>query len=296
MMHLHATPSVAFAPIMGHSHPLFLHDTIEMHTMEPIEVPPQLISRLRDANVVTVITGAGMSAESGVPTFRDVSTGFWAQFNAYQLASPDGWKADKARVWAWYEWRRGLVRNAMPHAGHHAIAELPQALNRALGREIKFTLVTQNVDDLHERAGFEGALHVHGSLFAPRCAVCGRAATFPHDPPQEAVEHITPPKCEHCGGFVRPGVVWFGEQLDVALLSKASRSAQGCDVLLVIGTSGVVRPISDLPQLARKSGAWVCEINPLATEVSSVAHLCWRATAAQALPALLSCLGSRGGG
>jgi NAD-dependent deacetylase len=267
-----------------------------MHIMEPIEVPHQLISRLLNANAVTVITGAGMSAESGIPTFRDISTGFWARFDAYELASPEGWKADKARVWAWYEWRRGLVRNAIPHAGHRAIAELPQAMNRAVGRatgnDVQFTLVTQNVDDLHERAGSEGALHVHGSLFAPRCAACGRAATFAHDPPKEAVEHIAPPRCEHCEGYVRPGVVWFGEQLDVALLSKASHSAQNCDVLLVIGTSGVVRPVADLPQLARKSGAWVCEINPLATEVSSAAHLCWRATAAQSMPALLSCLGS----
>lgn len=261
--------------------------------MNPSDVPQELVSRLLNASSVTMITGAGMSAESGVPTFRDASTGLWAQFDAYELASPEGWKADKTRVWAWYEWRRGLVANSQPHAGHHAITALPKVLCRTTGRQTEVTLITQNVDDLHERAGFGGALHVHGSLFEPRCSACGRPATFPHDPPQDAVAQIVPPKCDHCGGYVRPGVVWFGESLSVPVISRATRCAQDADVLIVVGTSGVVRPVSDLPRLARMRGTWICEINPMATEVSSEAHVCWRATAAQALPALLSCLENR---
>lgn len=264
--------------------------------MNPSDVPQELVSRLLNASLVTMITGAGMSAESGVPTFRDASTGLWTQFDAYELASPEGWKADKTRVWAWYEWRRGLVANSKPHAGHHAIAAMPKFLNSATGREIGFTLITQNVDDLHERAGFDGALHVHGSLFAPRCSTCGRPAAFVQEPPLEAVEHMAPPVCAHCGGYVRPGVVWFGEDLSVPMMGRATRSAQDADVLLVVGTSGVVRPVSDLPRLARMQGTWICEINPMTTEVSSEAHFCWRATAAQALPGLLSSLEVRSAG
>ena len=258
--------------------------------MDPTAVPAELVAHLLNAKSVTMITGAGMSAESGVPTFRDASTGLWAKYDAYALASPEGWNTDKTRVWAWYEWRRGLVGKSQPHAGHHAIVKLPEVLCRVRGSATGFTLITQNVDDLHERAGSVGALHVHGSLFAPRCSACGRSATFPNEPPQEAVEHIAPPRCDNCDGYIRPGVVWFGESLSPQVLDQAIRSAVDADVLIVVGTSGVVRPVSDLPGLARKQGTWVCEINPMATEVSAEAHLCWRSTAAQALPALRSAL------
>ena len=247
----------------------------------------ELLQQLRLANHVTVITGAGMSAESGVPTFRDASDGLWAQFDAYKMASPEGWKEDKNRVWAWYEWRRKLVKQCLPHAGHFAIAQLSEALSAVRGGKVGVSLITQNVDDLHERAGFVGAMHVHGSLFAPRCSACGRPGEFLADSLQEACTHLPPPKCGHCGGFIRPGVVWFNEGLDTRLWSQAVRSVQECDVLLVVGTSGVVRPVSGLPQLAKEHGVWVCEVNPNATELSSSVHLAWRVSAAEGLPALV---------
>ena len=267
-------------------------------TAQPMEFtrpPPELVDRLRGASNVTIITGAGMSAESGVPTFRDASEGLWAKFDPYALASPSGWKEDRSRVWAWYEWRRGLVSRTVPNAGHYAIAHLAESSTRNEGNEDKLTLITQNVDDLHERAGSLDALHVHGSLFAPRCSACGRQSQFATEPPKEPIEHIAPPRCGHCGGYVRPGVVWFGEDLPTGLWHHAVRSARGCDVLLVVGTSGVVRPISDLPRLARENGVWVCEINPRATEVSKYANISWQVTAAIGLPQLVAARTISGG-
>jgi NAD-dependent deacetylase len=258
--------------------------------MFPTNVPSELVSRLQGARAVAVITGAGMSAESGVPTFRDASAGLWANLNPQDIASPEGWVNDKSRVWAWYEWRRGLVSKAQPNAGHYAIAQLSASLQRSSGQATPVTVITQNVDDLHERGGLAGALHVHGSLFAPRCAACGRAAAFTQPPPADPVERITPPSCDRCGGFIRPGVVWFGENLDVRLMGQAVTTVRQSEVLLVVGTSGVVRPVSELPAMARDSGAWICEINPIESGISAVAHLCWRASAAQALPALLQSL------
>ena len=248
----------------------------------------ELIQRLRDAKSITVITGAGMSAESGVPTFRDASTGFWAKFDAYALASPQGWKENHSRVWAWYEWRRGLVSRTQPHPGHFAITDLSNSVNARPDGKGKFTLITQNVDDLHERAGFSNALHVHGSLFEPRCSACGNPSDFQAEPPTEAIEHMDPPQCTRCGGYVRPGVVWFGESLPTRLWHQSVRAVQECDLLLVVGTSGVVHPIADLPHIAKESGAWVCEINPQATEITHVAHHSWRVSAAVGLPLLVS--------
>ena len=264
--------------------------------MNSSTVPSELVSRLRDARAVAVITGAGMSAESGVPTFRDASAGLWAKLNPQDIASPEGWARDKSLVWAWYEWRRGLVSQAQPNAGHYAIARLSASLQQLSGHATPVTVITQNVDDLHERGGLSGALHVHGSLFAPRCAACDQATVFTQPPPTEPVERITPPSCTRCGGFIRPGVVWFGENLDFRLVGQAVNTVRLSDVLLVVGTSGVVRPVSDLPTLARESGAWVCEINPIASAISPVAHLCWRASAALALPALLQSLSEAKGG
>jgi NAD-dependent deacetylase len=174
-----------------------------------------------------------------------------------------------------------------------AITQLAQSLTLANASEVKVTLITQNVDDLHERAGFVGAMHVYGSLFEPRCSACGRAGQFDAEPPLEAIEHLAPPKCQHCGGYVRPGVVWFGEGLDVRLWHQAVRSVQNCDVLLVVGTSGVVQPIASLPEMARSKGAWVCEINPQTTEVSKYADLSWQVTAAVGLPALIDVGGTQ---
>lgn len=153
----------------------------------PIDVPVAILQALRHARHVLVFTGAGMSAESGIPTFRDAMHGLWAEFDPQQLASPEGWAADPERVWAWYEWRRHLVSQAQPHAGHQAVAALAGTLGRAQRRVVTVTVVTQNVDNLHERAGSVEVCHLHGSLFAARCDRCAAPAPFPQAPPQTAV-------------------------------------------------------------------------------------------------------------
>lgn len=163
---------------------------------------------LRSAQHIVVFTGAGVSAESGISTFRDDLTGLWSRFDAAELATPDAFRRDPDLVWGWYEWRRMNVLRASPNAGHVAIAAMEHHVP-------KLTLITQNVDDLHERAGSGSVIHLHGSLFAPRCFACARPARFPDEFPDEPEggRRVAPPKCSHCGGRIRPGVVWFGETL-----------------------------------------------------------------------------------
>ncbi|MFE3290334.1 NAD-dependent deacetylase [Rhodococcus sp. NPDC059234] len=252
--------------------------------MRSAEPDSALVDTIRSARRVVVFSGAGMSAESGVPTFRDALTGLWERFDPVELATPQAWARDSALVWAWYQWRAALVRRTAPNPGHRALAEW--------SRRTPLTVVTQNVDDLHERAGSVVAAHLHGSLFAPRCADCGT----PADPgfaaaeefDQQPVERIPPPECIRCGGLVRPGVVWFGEELPERDWRAASDAADGCDLMLVVGTSGVVHPAAELPLRAVRSGATVVEINPETTELSDRVTYSWRATAAHALPALVA--------
>lgn len=201
---------------------------------------------------IVVFSGAGMSADSGISTFRSGSNDLWHEFDPQQLATPQAWRRDSALVWGWYEWRRGLVMQAAPNPGHLAVARMQQAL----GAQV----VTQNVDDLHERAGVADVLHLHGSLFAPRCFDWAAPHPLP-SPPGAAQRRLEPPRCAHCGGEVRPGVVWFGEMLDDTVLRQAQERIAGCDLLLVVGTSGVVQPAAGLVGLAPRD-AVVVEVNP----------------------------------
>jgi NAD-dependent deacetylase len=226
---------------------------------------------------IVVFSGAGMSADSGIPTFRSGNNGLWSRFDPMALATPEAWRRDRELVWAWYEWRRGLVMAARPHAGHTAAAAMQQ--------ELGASLITQNVDDLHERAGATDVLHMHGSLFAARCMACGR----PHAlgaPPSIEQERLAPPTCSHCGGPVRPGVVWFGESLDMTVMRRASRVIAACDLLLVVGTSGVVQPAAGLVGAA-PADAVVVEINPEAAPAAGHIDFRWAATASRGLPAIL---------
>lgn len=243
----------------------------------PDPIPPVVKQALgRSFERIVVFSGAGMSAESGIPTFRSGQNGLWSEFNPSELATPEAWKTNKALVWGWYEWRRGIIQRAQPNPGHLAVARLQKALGA--------TAITQNVDDLHERAGVQDVLHLHGSMFAPRCSACGRPHTFAAEAPTEPLREIPPPVCSHCQGFVRPGVVWFGENLDVQLMGKARKLIQACDLLLVVGTSGVVYPAASLVQLAAAS-ALVIEINPEeGGHHQRVLH--WKTTAAYGLPRL----------
>ncbi|WP_426514084.1 SIR2 family NAD-dependent protein deacylase [Dactylosporangium sp. McL0621] len=233
------------------------------------------------AHSVVVFTGAGMSAESGVPTFRDDLTGLWARFDAERLATPEAFHADPDLVWGWYEWRRSRARRAEPNAGHRAVAALEAAVPGT-------TVVTQNVDDLHERAGSAAPNHLHGSLFAPRCIGAGaHPAVFPDaEEPQEG-RRLAPPRCDACGALVRPGVVWFGEALPEEALRAAVAAAASCDVLLTVGTSGVVYPAAEIPRIAARAGAAVVQVNPDPTPLDAVSTLNLRGTAATILPALV---------
>jgi len=233
---------------------------------------------------IVVFSGAGMSADSGIPTFRSGSNGLWGEFDPQQLATPDAWQRDKETVWGWYEWRRGHVMAATPNPGHLAVARLQ--------REFGAQVVTQNVDDLHERTGVEDALHLHGSLFAARCDRCGARATL-SDPPPEAQRRLTPPTCAACGqGAIRPGVVWFGEQLDDAVVNAAAQRIAECDLLLIVGTSGVVYPAAGMVRLASKD-AVIVEINPQPGDVAANVSFRWQTTAAAGLPAVAALLSSR---
>jgi NAD-dependent deacetylase len=249
-------------------------------------LPSGAAELLARARRVVVFTGAGISAESGVPTFRDDLTGLWARFDAQRLATPEAFHADPDLVWGWYEWRRARVRRAQPNPGHLAIAAIEAMVPGSV-------VITQNVDDLHERAGSRAPIHLHGSLFAPRCvADAAHPAAFPDTEQEESADlgegRRRPPRCTRCGALVRPGVVWFGEALPEAALTAAIEAAASCDVLLAVGTSGVVYPAAEIPRIASRSGATVMQINPEPTPLDRVCAINVRGTAAQVLPALVT--------
>lgn len=226
-----------------------------------------LAERLRNAQHVVAFTGSGASAESGIPTFRDALTGLWERFDPAQLATSEAFRADPSLCWGWYEWRRLKVLQAQPNGAHLAIAELARHVP-------KLTVVTQNVDELHERAGSRDVIHLHGSLHSPRCIDCGLAYTLPltSEALPECGSRIEPPRCTACDGYVRPGVVWFGEMLPEDAWSAGLAAAQECDIFLSIGTSGVVYPAAELPLRALGRGATVVHINPVRFDVSSQEH------------------------
>jgi NAD-dependent deacetylase len=238
---------------------------------------------LRSAKHIGVLTGAGVSAESGIPTFRDKQTGLWERFDALELATPEAFAKDPPLVWGWYEWRRMQVRSAKPNPAHLALAELER-------RVPKLTLITQNVDDLHERAGSKSVLHLHGRLFESFCADCRHSSSpaAAEIPPEGA--RIRPPTCAACGGLVRPGVVWFGESLPQREWQAASAAAASCDVFFVIGTSAVVQPAASLALRASEAGALTVQVNPNATELDADLDYVLKGPAGVVLPELLLAL------
>jgi NAD-dependent deacetylase len=233
---------------------------------------------LRSANHVVVLTGAGASAESGVPTFRDALTGLWANFNPEDLATPEALDRDPALVSRWYDARRVDAAKCVPNAGHVALVELQRRIPR-------FTLLTQNVDRLHQRAGSTDVIELHGSLAAWRCTGCGEEL---EETGPAFAEH--PPRCDRCGAARRPGVVWFGEMLPEAALAAAEAAAAACDVFLSVGTSSVVYPAAGLAEQARRAGAKLIEVNPVATPSSGGMDLCLRGTCGTMLPAVMSAM------
>lgn len=231
---------------------------------------------IAEAKSILCLTGAGVSAESGIATFRDAQSGLWANFDPATLASQAGFAADPGLVWRWYMERLAAVEQAQPNAGHRALASLEAQAKR-------FTLVTQNVDDLHERAGSQQVLHIHGRITRFRCNLC----RFEYDLQPHERHQAEPPHCGNCGELVRPDVVWFGENLPGRVLDAAWRAAEHCDVIIVAGTSGVVYPAAQLPLVAKQHGAPIIDINPECTPISEIADLFLQGTSALILPQIL---------
>ena len=242
--------------------------------MPGFEIPLQLLEAFHKATRVVALTGSGISAESGVPTFRDAqSPGLWERYDPLELATPEAFARDPRLVWEWYNWRRSLVANAEPNPGHEALADLERRIPG-------FTLATQNVDGLHQRAGSRRVIELHGNIMRSRCSKEGVIV-------REYEGEQIPPRCPRCGGFLRPDVVWFGEMLPFGALEEASEAARGCNLFLSIGTSSLVYPAAALPYEALENGATLVEINPTETPLSAIADFTLRGPAGEVLPDLL---------
>ncbi len=252
-----------------------------------IKIPPGLVDSLRGPHYMTVLTGAGISAESGVPTFREAQTGLWVHYRPEDLATPQAFRAAPQLVWDWYQWRRGLVSEAEPNPGHYALAEIETSFTCHASR---FTLITQNVDGLHQRAGSQNVIELHGNIMRNKCLDCNR--------PAGAIGHLSKvakvvPHCPHCGGLLRPDVVWFGESLPPDALQAAWESAKNCDVFFSIGTSAVVQPAASLPIIARQNGAILVEVNPGPTPLTGLATYILQGLSGEVLPALVEAMTRR---
>jgi NAD-dependent deacetylase len=218
-------------------------------------IADHLIQILRTARHITVLTGAGISAESGVPTFRDAQTGLWAKYSPEELATPQAFQREPRLVWEWYAWRRELIVQAAPNPGHFALVEIEKKV-------LSFTLITQNVDGLHSMAGSQNLIELHGNIQRTKCSADGEVVDEWEKTGQ------VPPLCPRCQALLRPDVVWFGEMLPTEALNQAVEAAQSCDVFLSIGTSGIVQPAASLPYMALRSGSPVIEINPEETPLT----------------------------
>ncbi|MBV8807276.1 MAG: NAD-dependent deacylase [Acidobacteriaceae bacterium] len=233
----------------------------------------QAAALLRSARSLAVLTGAGISAESGIPTFRGAG-GLWKNFRPEQLATPEAFESNPELVWEWYDWRRRLINEAKPNAGHEALVILEQHFSA-------LTVITQNVDGLHRQAGSASVLEVHGSIWRVRCTKCR------DEWEDRRVPIPCPPRCK-CGGIVRPGVVWFGEALPMSVWHSAECAISQCDVMLVVGTSAIVYPAAGLVPLARETNARVIEVNTERTAMSDSVDLALTGPAAEILPLLVN--------
>ncbi|MBN1313094.1 MAG: NAD-dependent deacylase [Anaerolineae bacterium] len=240
----------------------------------------EAISRAR---LVAVSSGAGISKESGIPTFREAQTGLWARYDPEQLATPSAFSRNPDLVWAWYMFRRDLVAQSQPNPGHHALVEME-------ARVSKLVVLTQNVDGLHRIAGSTDVVELHGNLRRFKCSgdCRGSPTIIDLDTIEHDQEHA--PACPHCGALIRPDVVWYGEMLPPGALERAFDIAKQCDVMLVVGTSGVVQPAASLPVEARHAGATVIEVNPMPSQIAPVVDIFLQGPAGQVLPLLIDAL------
>jgi NAD-dependent deacetylase len=236
-----------------------------------IEFSDRFLDALKGAESVVVSTGAGVSAESGVPTFRG-EEGLWKKFRAEELATFEAFQANPEIVWEWYNYRREIINKIRPNPGHYAIAQMAGLFER-------FQLVTQNIDDLHRVAGSEDIVELHGNIKRNKCLECGRISY------DEKFEQI-PPLCG-CGGRIRPDVVWFGELLPAGAIERAFAVSKSCDLFFSVGTSGIVQPAASLPYTAKQHGAFVVEVNIEPTEISFIADLHLEGKSGEILPAVV---------
>jgi NAD-dependent deacetylase len=239
---------------------------------------------LAQARRLVILTGAGISKESGIPTFREAQQGLWAQYDPQRLATMQGFLANPRLVWDWYQFRLGLVEQAQPNPGHHAIVALEQRLPHV-------EIITQNVDGLHVQAGSRRVLELHGNIRRFKC-LRGHGNMSMAD---LAGQEGAPPLCPHpgCDALVRPDVVWFGENLDTRVLGQAVADSDACDVMLIVGTSGVVQPAASLPYHAWNARARIVEVNPEASELTDLAHVHLAGPAGEMLPQVLAIIGER---
>jgi NAD-dependent deacetylase len=239
-----------------------------------INIPEELVGFLRKAERVAALTGAGVSQESGLRTFRDAQTGLWSQYKPTELASPEAYERDPKLVWDWYAWRREAIKGVRPNPGHYALVDMAQHIP-------DFTLITQNVDGLHRMAGSPRVVELHGNLQRVKCASCGQQAEEWEDAQDEV------PRCNVCGGLLRPDVVWFGESLPRAELEIAVEAARACHVFFSIGTSGIVQPAASLAFAARNKGAVVVEINAEPTPLTAKVDYALHGKSGEILPVLV---------
>jgi NAD-dependent deacetylase len=245
-----------------------------------LTIPASLITRLAEAKTVTVLTGAGISAESGVPTFRDAQSGLWARYDPHQLATAEGFASNPQLVWEWYEWRRQVIAKVQPNPGHVALAEMEKLF-------LKYSLITQNVDGLHQRSGSKDVIELHGDIHRSKCFIEDIVIdSWPAD-------GNVPPRCPRCSGWLRPDVVWFGESLPLAALAHAELSAMTSEVFLSVGTSSQVYPAAGLAEAAKTAGAVIVEINLETTPLTKTADYSLRGKAGEILPALVAAIGTQ---
>ncbi len=241
---------------------------------------------LAAARLLAVSSGAGMSRESGLMTFREAQTGLWAQYDPQQLATPQAFRRDPDLVWSWYMMRLQRVREAQPNPGHYAVAELEHLIPQVV-------VLTQNVDGLHERAGSTDIVELHGRLGRFKCGTGCQGEPTPID--LAVIDHDAEhaPRCPQCGDYVRPDVVWFGENLPRGAVERAFQIAGACDVMLVVGTSGMVQPAASLPVAARRAGATVIEVNPEPSQITPLADVFLQGPSGEVLPQIVAAVWAR---